>query len=159
MLVDDNADLRETLALLLRCDGHLVIEAADGQLALDALESATTFHLIILDLMMPVMDGATFLARKAKGAHAAIPVLIFSSSESIGMEEFGNVVSVVSKMFPPSVKGPWRTSTTCGFPPRPASSLTGTVTSLTRAWKSLPAIPVCACANQFAASAAEFAIQ
>ncbi len=98
MLVDDNADLRETLALLLRCDGHQVIEAADGQLALDALESATTFHLIILDLMMPVMDGATFLARKAEGAHAAIPVLIFSSSDSIGMEEFGSVVSVVSKM-------------------------------------------------------------
>ncbi len=98
MLVDDNADLRETLALLLRCDGHLVIEAADGQLALDALESATTFHLIILDLLMPVMDGATFLARKAKGAHAAIPVLIFSSSDSVGMEEFGSVVSVVSKM-------------------------------------------------------------
>jgi|ERR1700682_217204 len=98
LLVDDNADLRETMALLLRCDGHLVTEAADGQLALNALATPTTFRLIILDLMMPVMDGAAFLANKAKGVHAAIPVVVFSSSPSIGMEEHASVVSVVSKL-------------------------------------------------------------
>jgi CheY-like chemotaxis protein len=98
LLVDDNDDLRETLALLLRCDGHLVTEAADGQLALNALAKATTFDLIILDLMMPVMDGVAFLANKATGAHAAIPVVVFSSSPSIGIEEYPGVVSVVSKL-------------------------------------------------------------
>ncbi len=98
LLVDDDGDLREGLAHLLRSDGHQVIEAADGRHALNALTSATTFRLIILDLRMPVMDGATFLACKAGGAHAAIPVLIFSSSPYVGLEGFADVVSVVPKL-------------------------------------------------------------
>jgi hypothetical protein len=43
------------------------------------------------------MDGPTFLAQKARSAHAAIPVVIFSSSPSIRLEGFGDVVSVVPK--------------------------------------------------------------
>jgi len=47
---------------LLQSKGHSVTEAADGQLALDALGSgAQASARSILDLMMPVMDGATFL--------------------------------------------------------------------------------------------------
>jgi CheY-like chemotaxis protein len=72
LIVDDNEDLRDTVAVLLQSEGHSVIEATDGQLALDAPASGTSFGLI-LDMMMPVMDGATFLARKAKGAHALDP--------------------------------------------------------------------------------------
>src|SRR5258708_35065016 len=86
LIVDDNEDLRNTLAALLQSEGHFVIGVADGQLALDALASGPGFGLIVLDLMMPVMDGATFLACKAKGAHAAIPVVGFSSSPSSGLE-------------------------------------------------------------------------
>jgi len=97
LLVEDDADLRETLALWLRSRGHLVTEAANGRLALEALASATTFRVIILDLMMPVMDGRSFLAEKATGHHAETPVVIFSDSPCIGLQGFAGVVSVVSK--------------------------------------------------------------
>src|SRR6266850_1154510 len=98
LLVDDDTDLRETVALLLEAAGRRVIEAANGRLALNALSSATTFCLVILDLMMPVMDGAAFLAAKARSPHATIPVVIFSASPSIGLEGFAGVVSVVPKL-------------------------------------------------------------
>ena len=71
LVVEDNADLRGALAMLLESEGHHVIEAADGRLALEALASAIRVRLVILDLMMPVMDGPTFLAHKARGLHAA----------------------------------------------------------------------------------------
>ena len=97
LVVDDDDDLRFALAMLLRTEGHLVIEAANGQVALDALDSPRAFRLIILDLFMPVMNGRTFLAHKAKGAHAAIPVVIFSSSPTAGLRGHAGVVSVVPK--------------------------------------------------------------
>jgi CheY-like chemotaxis protein len=98
LVVDDDADIRETLALLLQSVGYLVVEAANGRLALKALASATTFGLIILDLMMPVMDGFTFLASKARSAHAAIPVVIFSASPSMALEGSAGVIAVVPKL-------------------------------------------------------------
>ncbi|MGZ6125807.1 MAG: response regulator [Myxococcales bacterium] len=98
LIVDDDADLREALAILLESEGRHVIEAANGQLAMEALASGPCFGMIILDLMMPVMDGATFLAHKAKGPHSAIPVVIFSASPSIGLERLAGVVSVVPKL-------------------------------------------------------------
>jgi CheY-like chemotaxis protein len=98
LIVDDNEDLRDALATLLESEGHLVIEAADGQLALDALASGPSFGAIILDLMMPVMDGVTFLEHQSKGIHADVPVVIFSSSPFSGLERFAAVTSVVLKM-------------------------------------------------------------
>jgi CheY-like chemotaxis protein len=97
LLVDDDEDLRNALALGLRSKGHLVVEAENGEIALSALASSTAFRLVVLDLMMPVMDGPSFLVRKAKGEHAALPVVIFSSSPCIGLEGLAGVVSVVSK--------------------------------------------------------------
>jgi two-component system KDP operon response regulator KdpE len=58
LLVEDNPDLLTMLALLLRMQGHEVLEAANGRLALQALQgSSTAPDLIVLDLQMPVMDG------------------------------------------------------------------------------------------------------
>ncbi len=98
LIVDDDEDMRETIAMLLQSEGFDVSEAANGQLALDALLSGPAFSVIILDVMMPVMDGITFLAHKAKGAHAAIPVVVFSASPSIGLEGFAGVCSVIPKL-------------------------------------------------------------
>jgi CheY-like chemotaxis protein len=98
LIVDDNGDLRDTVAVLLQSEGHSVIEAADGQLALDALASGPSFDLIILDMMMPVMDGATFLARKAESAHAAITVVVLSYSPCSGIERLAGVFSCGSKL-------------------------------------------------------------
>lgn len=56
MIVDDDAYIRELLTALLRQEGFDVYEAADGVEALQLLESVNT-DLIILDIMMPHMDG------------------------------------------------------------------------------------------------------
>ncbi len=96
LIVDDDAILRDMAAVWVRSEGYSVSEAADGQAALEALASGPRVGLIILDLAMPVMDGKTFLAHKARGAHAAIPVIIFSSSPS-RLERLPDVIAVVSK--------------------------------------------------------------
>ena len=98
LIVDDNQDLRETLAVLLESEGHHVSEAADGQIALHALALDPNLGVVILDLMMPVMDGPTFLEHKARSSHASTPVVIFSSSPCVGLEGFAGVVSVVPKV-------------------------------------------------------------
>jgi signal transduction histidine kinase len=56
LVADDNADSLESLALLLRCDGHEVYTAADGQ---EALEQAAVYRpqIALLDIGMPKMDG------------------------------------------------------------------------------------------------------
>ena len=99
LVVEDDADLREAVAIVLRSEGHHVVEAANGQLALDALASrGPAFGVIVLDLMMPVMDGATFLAHKARGDHAAIPVVIFSASPCGDLIRSAGVSCMVPKL-------------------------------------------------------------
>jgi CheY-like chemotaxis protein len=60
LVVDDTPDCLEPLARLLRLLGHSVACAENGQVALDTLRHFTP-DLVILDLMMPVMDGLGFL--------------------------------------------------------------------------------------------------
>jgi len=98
LIVEDDADLRAAMVILLQSEGHRVSEAANGQLALDALDSGVVFGVIVLDLSMPVMDGSAFLAQKARGAHGEVPVVIFSSSPSGGLETAADVSSVVPKL-------------------------------------------------------------
>ena len=82
LVVDDYADARETIRELLEQNGHPVIEASNGQQALNLLVSQSTprIGLIVLDLQMPVMDGWQFL--KLLGNYvllASIPVLVVSA--------------------------------------------------------------------------------
>jgi signal transduction histidine kinase len=97
LVVDDDCDLRFALVAMLEAQGHRVVEAEHGRDALDQLAKAAP-HLIILDLTMPVMDGRTFLEEKAKGRHAAIPVIVFSSTAHPGVESMAGVVGVVHKL-------------------------------------------------------------
>jgi len=84
LVVDDDPAIRELLRIVLELDGWQVLEAADGQEALDvaALERP---HGVILDLMMPVMDGFTALGelrRTDHGARMAVIVLTARSGPS-----------------------------------------------------------------------------
>lgn len=68
MIVEDYADVRMMMKILIRSHGYAVIEAADG---FEALQKSVQFHpdLILMDLAMPIMDGATAtkLIRKVEG--------------------------------------------------------------------------------------------
>lgn len=80
LLIEDDESIREIVRDALTGEGFVVREAIHGA---DALEILGGFrpHLIILDLMMPVMDGWTFRAhQRARGMATHVPLLVLSAS-------------------------------------------------------------------------------
>ncbi|MBI2831596.1 MAG: response regulator [Chloroflexi bacterium] len=81
LAVDDDPDILEALTMILDSQGYSVVTARDGMGALDRLKSEKP-DLMILDLMMPKMDGFTVI-RKLQAPewkdHGHIPVLILTS--------------------------------------------------------------------------------
>lgn len=63
LVVDDDADIRETLGLALELEGYAVRLARDGGEAWALLDDGARPALVLLDLAMPVLDGAALLAR------------------------------------------------------------------------------------------------
>jgi DNA-binding response OmpR family regulator len=80
LLVEDDETLREVVAEALREDGYDVQLAADGHLALELAERWQP-KLVILDLMMPHMDGEEFSSavRQVRGLEE-VPIIIVSAS-------------------------------------------------------------------------------
>lgn len=84
LVVDDDFDIRETLAEILQERGYAVVTAAHGQEALDILRRPLRPCLILLDLMMPVMDGYEFLDELAKDpALASLSVVVITAGASL----------------------------------------------------------------------------
>ena len=83
LVVDDDLDLLDTLAEAFRFGGHEVSVAANGRDALHVLRS-TEIDVIVLDMMMPVMDGTQFRATQVSDpAIAHIPVVVVSAATPI----------------------------------------------------------------------------
>jgi CheY-like chemotaxis protein len=81
LIVEDNAETRDVLKMLLEINGYDVALACDGAEALDHLRARRPVSLIILDLRMPVMDGWTFLREVQSDPQlAALPVIAFSAN-------------------------------------------------------------------------------
>jgi CheY-like chemotaxis protein len=83
MVVEDDQDVRTSLVQALEDEGYAVSAAENGQEALTLLRAATEIlpRLILLDLMMPVLDGQGFLAEQSRDARLAqIPVLVLTAS-------------------------------------------------------------------------------
>ena len=79
LVADDNADMREYLARLLRTAGYQVTTVTDGQAALDAVRAGAP-DLVISDVMMPRLDGLGLVAAlRADARTAAVPVLLLSA--------------------------------------------------------------------------------
>jgi CheY-like chemotaxis protein len=83
LVVDDDADIRESLRDALGDEGYAVRLASNGREALELLTTLKSPRGIILDLTMPVMSGTEFYqAMRAVPALANIPVLISTSDPS-----------------------------------------------------------------------------
>jgi len=81
LIVDDDHDLRQTLSEILNDEGYAVETAANGKEALDVLRRRRTPRVVVLDLMMPVMDGWQFLDELRRDeALCRIPVIIISAT-------------------------------------------------------------------------------
>jgi two-component system response regulator MprA len=79
LLVEDNEVMREGLTVVLRHAGYAVTLAANGQEALSALRGGVRPDLILLDMLVPVVDGWRFLEqRRRQPALLAIPVVILT---------------------------------------------------------------------------------
>jgi CheY-like chemotaxis protein len=77
LVVEDNEVAREGLAVVLGGAGYEVALAANGQEALDLLRAGPAFDLILLDMLMPVLDGWRFPARLVReGTRARAPIVV-----------------------------------------------------------------------------------
>ncbi|MEV4468460.1 response regulator transcription factor [Nonomuraea salmonea] len=82
LVVDDEPALREALQSSLEFEGYKVATADDGQQALDAL-GAETYDAVLLDVMMPRLDGLTACRRlRSSGNH--VPVLMLTARDAVG---------------------------------------------------------------------------
>lgn len=77
LVADDDVNIRELVCLFLRNDGFTAVEAADGKEALDVYASVPV-DLVILDIMMPVMDGWT-LCKELRKTSPDLPLLILTA--------------------------------------------------------------------------------
>jgi CheY-like chemotaxis protein len=92
MLVDDDDDFREVLGSVLGMEGHEIEATNDGVDALERLSAGSTPSLILLDMMMPRLDGEGFMRRIRRDPRtAAIPVVILSGHQAAAQkaEELG----------------------------------------------------------------------
>jgi CheY-like chemotaxis protein len=86
-VVDDDPDIREVVHLVLEARGYRVVEAADGAEALTRLAGEDDCRVILLDLMMPGMNGWEFRAAQRKAPRLArIPVLVLSGMRELNAQ-------------------------------------------------------------------------
>jgi CheY-like chemotaxis protein len=77
LVIDDDAGVREGLLEFLEEEGYAALGAENGRRALEVLETIDPPRLILLDLMMPVMDGWQFLAERPRRLQKT-PVVLLS---------------------------------------------------------------------------------
>jgi DNA-binding response OmpR family regulator len=103
LVVDDHEDIRLLLRLELSADGHHILEAENGEEALAAI-AAGPVDLVLLDIMMPVMDGWEVLRRLSGEPRPPIVVVTGMSSAEhrhvVDLLELG-ALDVVPKPFEP----------------------------------------------------------
>ena len=81
MIVEDDLDTRDMLERFLQLEGFDVRTAANGQIALDALRADSELCVILLDLMMPVMNGWQFReAQVSDPRFCKIPVVVVTAA-------------------------------------------------------------------------------
>src|SRR5438270_903603 len=81
LIVDDDPDILQTLGLCLSTEGYRVLMASNGKEALEVLSNERP-SAILLDLMMPVMDGWQFVAELEKRGWRRAPLLILSADRA-----------------------------------------------------------------------------
>jgi CheY-like chemotaxis protein len=120
LIVDDDEDIRDVIALVLGSEGYRAIGAADGQEALERIRANGPPALVLLDLMMPRMSGPDFAyALRHDAALASIPIVILSGdatasaiAESLGARgcllkpvELDKLVGTVAELAPAAPRG------------------------------------------------------
>ena len=100
LVVDDDASIRESLADLLGDEGYRVQTATNGAEALSLLRSSSQLRpcVILLDLMMPIMNGQEFYAEQQRDPTlASIPTVVISADKNVALKAIGFQGEFLSK--------------------------------------------------------------
>jgi CheY-like chemotaxis protein len=91
LFIDDNEALQEAFVWCMEDKGYSIIPVSNGQEALDLMEKNPLPMLIILDMMMPIMDGFTFREHQQRNdLLKQIPTIILSAQQKINIELHAN---------------------------------------------------------------------
>jgi CheY-like chemotaxis protein len=82
LVVEDDPDIRTTIAGLLQQEGYVVVMAEHGRQAFDYLLQAPAPDCLVLDLWMPVMDGWSLVAEMLAGRLPGIPTLVVTAANA-----------------------------------------------------------------------------
>ena len=83
LLIDDHEDSREMVSIILEMNGLSAAHASDGIEALAALDGGLRPGVIMLDWLMPGMDGSSFLSELKQRDYAPIPVVVVSARATL----------------------------------------------------------------------------
>ena len=98
LIVEDNDVTRDVMSLILEGDGYQVSTAANGRSALERLRGGDRPCVILLDLMMPVMDGWQFRQEQRRDrALADIPVVVCTAAGDAAQKAALGVEDLLSK--------------------------------------------------------------
>ena len=104
MIVDDSASIRTVVGIALRGEGYAVIEAINGQDAINKL-TGQKVNLIISDVNMPIMDGITFVKQvKTMAAYRFTPIIMLTTESDESKKREGQAAGArawVVKPFKP----------------------------------------------------------
>lgn len=101
MTVDDSASVRQMVSFTLREAGYDVIEASDGQDALNKLNS-NTVNMIITDLNMPNLDGIGLIrAVRGGSAHKFVPIIMLTTESQDGKKQEGKAAGATGWIVKP----------------------------------------------------------
>ena len=104
MIVDDSASIRTVVGIALRGEGYTVIEAINGQDAINKL-TGQKVNLIISDVNMPIMDGITFVKQvKTMAAYRFTPIIMLTTESDESKKREGQAAGArawVVKPFKP----------------------------------------------------------
>lgn len=101
LLADDEEDIKIVIKIYLESKGHTVVTAFDGLDAIDKAESEKP-DLILLDIMMPIMNGFEVCSRlKENKATASIPIVMLSAASQKDSVEKGLSVGAVDYIIKP----------------------------------------------------------
>ena len=105
LLVEDDRDIRESIAEVLEAEGHTVTSTATALEALGSLEQPGAPNVVLLDFRMPGMDGLSFLgALRARPDRDRFRVILVTADQTVTeIDAAPGVVAVLQKPFEPSV--------------------------------------------------------
>lgn len=101
LAVDDSGSLRKMVALTLQVSGYDVVEAVDGQDALDKAKKST-FNLVLTDQNMPRMDGLSLIRRlRGLSQYQKVPIIMLTTESSAEMKAKGRTAGANGWMVKP----------------------------------------------------------